>query len=124
MNIHDDVRAFHKLFDLGYDTRPGFPEIEIEERRLRLLQEEYGELFEAVRHKGLSDIAGEAVDLIYVTVGLLLEYGIDIRPIWDAVHKANMAKAGGERRADGKILKPEGWKPADLKGLIQEQIDE
>ena len=38
------------------------------------------------------------------------------------VHRSNMAKVGpgGKvlRREDGKILKPEGWTPPDLKGVL------
>ena len=48
-------------------------------------------------------------------------YGIDIRPIWDEVHRTNMAKEGGGSRTDGKIMKPAGWQPPDIAGLLARQ---
>jgi predicted HAD superfamily Cof-like phosphohydrolase len=48
-----------------------------------------------------------------VVEGARLELGIDGAPI-AAVHEANMKKVSGEVRADGKRLKPPGWKPPDI----------
>jgi len=50
--------------------------------------------------------------------------GYDIQGAWDEVVKTNMAKvdpATGKvrRREDGKILKPEGWKPPDMSKFIK-----
>ena len=38
------------------------------------------------------------------------------------VHRANLTKASGPRRADGKILKPEGWQPADVRSVIERAV--
>jgi hypothetical protein len=32
-----------------------------------------------------------------------------------------MAKKGGGFRSDGKFLKPEGWKPPEIKTLLRQQ---
>lgn len=61
------------------------------------------------------------VDLGYVIEGLFIRLGVDPGPIWEAVHAANMAKATGPIREDGKRLKPEGWAPPDVAGLLREQ---
>jgi predicted HAD superfamily Cof-like phosphohydrolase len=53
-------------------------------------------------------------DLDYVVEGTRLEFGVDGAPIAAEVHRANMAKVGGPVRADGKRLKPEGWKPPNI----------
>jgi predicted HAD superfamily Cof-like phosphohydrolase len=37
------------------------------------------------------------------------------------VHRANMHKTDGPRRADGKQLKPEGWRPADVRAVLAGQ---
>jgi predicted HAD superfamily Cof-like phosphohydrolase len=58
-------------------------------------------------------------DLLCVTYGTALEYGIDVAPFWDAVHASNMAKAGGPVRDDGKRLKPEGWSGPDIAGVME-----
>lgn len=63
------------------------------------------------------------VDLVYVVVGAASAMGVDLDRAFDAVHTANMAKLGPDgkpiRRADGKILKPEGWKPSNLAEVWQ-----
>jgi len=36
-------------------------------------------------------------------------------------HASNMAKEGGKTRADGKVPKPEGWRPPDIRAEIDRQ---
>lgn len=83
-----------------------------------LIYEEFRE-WEAA--KGLSDSVDGAIDLIWVTLGWLHSVGVDPQPIWDAVAAANMAKSTGPVRADGKRLKPDGWKHPDIAALIDQQ---
>lgn len=47
--------------------------------------------------------------------------GLELEPFFAAVHAANLAKATGVRRADGKWGKPPGWMPAALKEILAEQ---
>lgn len=47
--------------------------------------------------------------------------GLDIKPLFEEVHRTNMLKVGGPTRADGKILKPEGWQPPRIRELLIEQ---
>jgi predicted HAD superfamily Cof-like phosphohydrolase len=63
-------------------------------------------------------------DLLYVTFGAAVAMGVDLDPFFSAVHDANLRKVGGPRRADGKALKPESWKPADVAGLLEHAIRE
>jgi hypothetical protein len=69
-------------------------------------------------------------DIIYVTMGAACAMGIDLDPFFDEVHRSNMAKVGGPVRDDGKRLKPAGWTPPDIAGVLarviagqQEEID-
>lgn len=39
--------------------------------------------------------------------------------VWDEIHRSNMAKVDGPVRDDGKILKPEGWVPPDVAGVLK-----
>jgi predicted HAD superfamily Cof-like phosphohydrolase len=57
-------------------------------------------------------------DLLCVVYGTAAEFGIDLAPFWDEVHRTNMAKAGGPVREDGKRLKPPGWTPPDIAGVL------
>jgi predicted HAD superfamily Cof-like phosphohydrolase len=73
--------------------------------------------------KSLPDIADAIADSIYVLVGTALEYGIPLDRVWAAVRAANMAKVDPvtglvRKRADGKILKPDGWQPPDIAGVL------
>ncbi|MBV8284064.1 MAG: hypothetical protein JO277_00510 [Candidatus Eremiobacteraeota bacterium] len=60
-------------------------------------------------------------DLLYVTFGTAIEFGVNIQPIFDEVHRTNIAKEGGATRPDGKTLKPPGWQPPRVAELIDEQ---
>lgn len=72
-----------------------------------------------VQFRGLmTRIADGIVDSIYVLIGMGGEMGLDLSEVWRRVHLANMAKAGGPVREDGKRLKPEGWTPPDVEGAI------
>lgn len=99
--------------------------------RYRLIQEEYEEVTEALegltavlqtsQPADITDWIHELTDLLYVTYGAILACGIDANAVFAEVHRANLSKAGGPRRADGKLLKPPGWQPADVRGVIEQQ---
>lgn len=72
--------------------------------------------------------AGDAlVDMMVFIVGTGLEWGIPLDRLWAAVHRANMAKVGPDGkvtyREDGKVLKPEGWKPPDIAAAMREKTE-
>lgn len=75
--------------------------------------------------KELVIIADDIAASIYVLCGLANAMGIPLTRVFKVIHSANLDKApNGEvlRRADGKILKPGGWKPADIEGILNETI--
>jgi predicted HAD superfamily Cof-like phosphohydrolase len=90
--------------------------------RAKLMIEELGETLVAMTQKDLVAIADGLADLLVVTFGTALAYGIDIGPVWQAVHKSNMAKLGPDgqpiRREDGKVLKPADWQPPNIKEAL------
>ena len=72
-----------------------------------------------VRHPEALDAA---CDIVYVLFGLMQRLGVSADMFYAAfyeVTRANMAKAGGPLREDGKRLKPEGWTPPDLGAIIR-----
>jgi len=69
----------------------------------------------------LPELADGIADLMYVAEGTNLEFGIDSGPIAAEVHRANMTKRGGGKRADGKSLKPAGWRGPDIEGELKRQ---
>jgi predicted HAD superfamily Cof-like phosphohydrolase len=64
-------------------------------------------------------VADSIADTIYVAEGTNLEYGIPGKAVFGEVHAANMRKVGGPRRADGKVMKPEGWYGPDIEGALR-----
>jgi predicted HAD superfamily Cof-like phosphohydrolase len=61
-------------------------------------------------------------DLVYVVIGTAIQYGIPFDAVFAEVHRANMSKLGPDGvpvlREDGKIIKPFGFKPADLSAVL------
>jgi predicted HAD superfamily Cof-like phosphohydrolase len=133
----DDVAAFHNACDVPVLTKPTIPPPDRVKLRWKLVFEEViAELGPAMAvdivgnplpdiEPHLPSIADAIADSIYVLVGTSLEYGIPLARVWDAVQAANMAKVGPDgkviRREDGKILKPEGWQPADIAGILNSE---
>lgn len=108
MNRHQDqVREFHEKF--GVDVAVNFQAIRDGEFRSRLLLEECLETTDAIKAGDLTEAIDGLCDLIYVAYGAALTFGVDLEPYFDEVHRSNMEKEGGQRRGDGKIMKPPGW---------------
>lgn len=130
LNMVGDVTAFHKACGTEDPQEPQWPSEEKQRLRERLIKEEFMEVADEIFYyvadqttDRYARLAGELVDLLYVTIGTMLSYGMPIKDVWDAKHKSNMAKVDPEtgkvkRREDGKILKPDGWQPADVYGAI------
>lgn len=119
--MFDDVHEFHTKFGHPTPPAPTMEGVRIDLRK-KLTQEEcVDELHKALDEGDLPGIADAVCDGIYVLLGTAIECGIDIRPVWDEVQRANMAKTGGATRSDGKTLKPEGWTPPQIERVLQEQ---
>lgn len=116
-----DVNDFLDRFHQDRQLSPGWPDDATMQLRSEMIREEYSELVEALMTRNLPDTVDAIIDLCYVLIGTLPSLGVEADPIWDAVHASNMAKVGGARRDDGKILKPEGWTPPDIRGLLNSQ---
>jgi hypothetical protein len=85
----------------------------------KLIKEEYTEFWEA---EAVSDEVEEldaCMDMIWVILGYCYMKGWDVNGAWNEVARSNLAKINPEtgkvnKRADGKVLKPEGWTPPQL----------
>lgn len=115
----DDVVAFHRKFGLTIPDKPEWPEPETLHLRTSLIAEELVELTQALNNQDMLETADALADLIYVCIGAAVTLGIDLREVWNEVQRANMAKEGGGRREDGKIMKPVGWTPPDIEAALQ-----
>lgn len=108
-----DVLQFHWACGLRAPDSvvPRFGDQEDLKLRTDLIDEEVQELKDALAAKDTLETIDALCDILYVTYGLAVSAGIDLEPFWDEVQKANMKKALGPKREDGKQLKPEGWRP-------------
>jgi predicted HAD superfamily Cof-like phosphohydrolase len=119
--MQEDVADFHRATNTPVEHSPTQVRADRVKLRWSLIAEEAEEIRRALTSDHLEGIADGIADLVYVTLGLAVECGIDIAPVWDLVHAANMQKVGGPVREDGKILKPEGWQPPDIAGEVMRQ---
>jgi predicted HAD superfamily Cof-like phosphohydrolase len=144
VRLRDQVREFHRMMDQPIGSKPSVPANDRVRFRLRLIAEEFFEAHDSLgwgRYEELSHarqfvgwllihapvkvdlpaFADALGDLDYVIEGARIEFGINGAPIADAIHAANMAKASGPVRPDGKQLKPEGWTAPDIAGELEKQ---
>lgn len=132
---YEMVREFNALAEMEMPTTPTLQPQAVRNLRMDLMEEELWEFYHATggddggidqrRVGSLPDIADAIGDIVYVAVGAAQRYGIDLRPIMREIHAANMRKRGKDgkmiRRADGKILKPDGWVGPDIAGVLRKQ---
>ena len=115
------VEAFHRMFDILVSERPVPLDEGTKALRIRLIQEEFEELKEAMTQDDLPSVAKEMADLLYVVYGTAVSCGIDMEDIFREVHRSNMSKVGGYKREDGKWVKPPTYSPAKIAPILEAQ---
>ena len=120
-NMYLDVKEFQTAVGQNVSEVPEFPDENERVLRRKLLKEEVEEYFDGEDKDDLENVAKELADIIYIVCGTAASYGIPLDRVFDEVHRSNMAKlVDGKviRREDGKILKPDGWTPPDIKSIL------
>jgi predicted HAD superfamily Cof-like phosphohydrolase len=120
-DAQDMVEEFHRAFDIVVHLSPTVVDERTRELRIKLIQEEFEELREALTQGDLESISKEIADLLYVVYGTAVSYGIDMDPVFREVHRSNMSKVGGYKREDGKWVKPATYSPACIEPILAEQ---
>jgi predicted HAD superfamily Cof-like phosphohydrolase len=92
---------------------------------LKLIDEEVGELHQAVLADDKVEQLDALIDILVVTIGAIHSAGHDAEGAWKEVMSTNFAKIDREtgkvrKREDGKVLKPQGWTAPDLKPFIKD----
>jgi predicted HAD superfamily Cof-like phosphohydrolase len=113
-----DVLSFHLVMGLRAPEEMDVDWSDIRGVRWALIKEESLEFVSAATAEDLPGAVDALCDLLYVTYGAAIAMGIDLEPHWNLVHRANMAKAGGPKRDDGKQLKPDNWVAPDHRPLL------
>lgn len=123
----EKVGQFNDACGCHREAKPNGVPIGVAQMRYELIREELEEYKTALVKNDVVGIADALADLLYVVYGAAHTHGIDIQPVFDEVHRSNMAKVGPDgkviRRADGKILKPEGWTKPDIAGVLAQQME-
>ena len=91
---------------------------------LDLMEEEWKELKAALVLNDPVEQLDALLDFIVVTAGAIHSAGFDGEGGWKEVMRTNFAKIDKEtgkvrKREDGKVLKPQGWTPPDLKPFVK-----
>jgi len=66
------------------------------------------------------------IDILVVTIGAIHSMGANAEGAWNEVMRTNFAKIDEHtgkvrKREDGKVLKPEGWQPPNLKPFLPKE---
>lgn len=117
------VEDFHSAFGHPHHTDPKTLSANRATFRHSILQEEVTELLNASIRGDLVEVADGIADCLYILFGTAHEFGIahKLPAIFAEVHASNMSKLVDGKpmlREDGKVMKPEGYRKPDLKGLV------
>jgi len=140
-----DIALFHQKFGLDYESGPRALPGDMEDFRIKFMQEELDEYVEAMKnyHNTANQIAlpgyqspeslehlekafDGLLDLAYVLLGTAYLHGFPFIKGWERVHAANMAKIRATDSSQSKrgsvldVVKPQGWKAPVLIDLLKD----
>ena len=124
--ILSKVAEFQIATDQTVNQNPSLISTKEANLRYELMAEENKEYFAACINKDKVEILDACVDMLYILAGTINSNGLQelIEHGFNLVHANNMTKVGSDgkvlRDPNGKILKPEGFKPVDLKQLFKQ----
>ena len=111
MTYTTSVKEFSDACNDGrLPTTPKLMSVEAVEFIAEMVNDELKELREAT---DVVEQADALVDAIYYICDTAVRHGMNLDRVFEIVHGANMGKVVDGRvirRADGKILKPQGWR--------------
>jgi predicted HAD superfamily Cof-like phosphohydrolase len=89
-----------------------------------LIEEEFSELTVAEMAGNRVEQLDALIDILVVTIGAIHSMGADAEGAWKEVMQTNFNKIDKDtgkvrKREDGKVLKPVGWVPPDLKLFVK-----
>ena len=122
MNNFESVRKFMQTFGQEVRKKAGFPDDKITSLRYDLIEEELGELKEAIDSKNIKEVADALTDILYVTYGAGHAFGIDLNKCFEEVQNSNMSKLGSDGQPiyndKGKVMKGPNYFKPDLTKFV------
>lgn len=120
----EQVRYFNELGKQDVGTSPRWISVKDFDKQVMLIEEELEELGQAYDDRDPIEVTDALVDITYVLFGMVTRFGLqqEFVKAFQLVHENNMSKVvdkDGNNIAifneAGKIIKPEGFVPVDLK---------
>ena len=122
MTNFNKVGTFMKTFGQEVKTKPSFSTDKINKLRLDLIEEELGELTEAMNNKDLLEVADALTDILYVTYGAGHAFGINLDKCFEEVQNSNMSKLDENGKPiyneHGKVMKGPNYFKPDLSKFV------
>ena len=123
MSNFEDVKTFMETFGQMVRTKPQFPDKKTMQLRYDLIKEELDEFAQAIKDKNLVEVADSLTDILYVTYGAGIAFGIDLDKCFDEVQRSNMSKLGKDGKPiyndKGKVMKGPNYFQPDLSKFIK-----
>lgn len=133
-SMQDMVRHFHLTYGAPTALSPQALPADRVNLRIDLIDEEFvTELMPALRSGDALESYDAALDILYVTFGLLVEMGMDAQAGFEEVQRSNMSKLGEDGLPiisrgfeldgfpEGKVLKGPNYFKPDLKSVLEKQ---
>ena len=116
------VKKFMETFGQEVKQSPSFPSEKIQELRIKLIEEEFLELKEAIKNKDIKEVADALTDILYVTYGAGHAFGIDLDKCFEEVQNSNMSKLDENGKPiyneSGKVMKGPNYFKPDLSKFV------
>ena len=117
------VKKFMEKFGQEVKTKSEFPSDKVVKLRYDLIKEELDEFAQAIKDKDIVEVADSLTDILYVTYGAGIAFGIDLDKCFDEVQRSNMSKLGVDGKPiyneNGKVMKGPKYFQPDLKKFIK-----
>tara|TARA_Y100001970_G_scaffold279362_1_gene386563 strand:- start:745 stop:1113 length:369 start_codon:yes stop_codon:yes gene_type:complete len=122
MTNFDKVKEFMFTFGQEVKENPEFPNDNIVDLRIKLIEEELQELKDAIKNNDIVEVADALTDILVVTYGAAASWGLEIDKCFNEVHRSNMSKLSVDGKPIyneyGKVMKGPNYSPPDLKKYI------
>ena len=123
MTNFQKVKTFMQTFGQEVKSKPSFSSEKINDLRYNLIKEELYELKQAMNDKNLLEVADALTDILYVTYGAGIAFGIDLDKCFEEVQNSNMSKLGEDGKPiyneAGKVMKGPNYFKPDLSKFLK-----
>ena len=122
MTNFQKVKTFMQTFGQEVKSKPSFGTEKINNLRYNLIREELDELKQAMDNTDLLEVADALTDILYVTYGAGIAFGIDLDKCFEEVQNSNMSKLDSNGNPiyndDGKVMKGPNYFKPDLSKFV------